>query len=589
MVWEAWLTLGVVVLTVLTLASGRFSPDVILLGAVTLLLTAGVIEPAEALAGLGNEGTVTVAVLFVVSAGLRQTGAMSTILHRILGRPKSLLGAQARIVVPAATLSAFMNNIPLVAMLLPSVSDWAKKRNFSPSKFLIPLSYASILGGMCTLIGTSTNLIVRGLFEEIQPNAGFGLFTIAKLGVPCAIVGLAYMLVFSRHLLKDRRPVMSKLENPREYTIEMLVEEGSPLTGRTIEQAGLRHLQGVYLMEIDRGGRVLTAVSPQEVLRTDDRLVFVGVVESVVDLQRIRGLKPATEQIFKLDAPRSRRNLVEAVVSDSCPLLGRTIRAGRFRTVYNAVVIAVARNGHRIRRKIGDIVLRSGDTLLLECDPDFVVNQRDARDFHLVSRIEGMAPPNPEKALMSLFVLVAMVVVAGLGWLSMLNAAMLAGGIMVLTRCCSWAMARRSVDWQLILTIAAALGLGTAMEKSGLANSIAETLLSTAGKDPWIALCVVYGLTMLFTELITNSAAAVIIFPIAMKAATDLQVSQLPFMAAIMMAASASFATPIGYQTNLMVYGPGGYRYSDYLRLGLPLNLILWALTVALAPRLWPF
>lgn len=590
--WESWVTLAVLAACLGTLAWGRFSPDVILVGAVSLLVTLGIVAPKDALSGIGNPGTVTVGILFVVATGLRETGGMQLILQTLLGRPKSILEAQTRLLFPAAFLSAFMNNIPLVAMLLPGVTEWAKKHKFSVSKLLIPLSYASILGGMCTLIGTSTNLVVNGLYQEHSVgtgNRGFGLLEIALLGVPCALLGLAYLLVFSRRLLKERIPAMSTLENAREYSVEMLVEPGSPLIGQTIEAAGLRHLPGMYLMEIDRSGGVLAAVPPHEILEPDDRLIFIGAVESVVDLQNIRGLTLATDQLFKLDAPRSQRCLVEAVVSDSCPVLGRTVRRSRFRTVYNAVIIAVARNGQRIRKKIGDIVIRTGDVLLLECHPEFVNQQRNLRDFYLVSRLEGLKPPIREKAWIALTILAAMVLAAGLGLLDMLNAALLAAGLMILTRCCSWATARRSVDWQLLLTIAAALGLATAVENTGLATFVAEGLLGRATDSPHVALFIVYGITILFTELITNTAAAALVFPIAMGTAESLHVSPLPFVVAIMMAASASFATPLGYQTNLMVYGPGGYRYSDYLKIGLPLNLLLWGMTTYLAPKIWPF
>jgi di/tricarboxylate transporter len=317
--------------------------------------------------------------------------------------------------------------------------------------------------------------------------------------------------------------------------------------------------------------------------------VFVGVVESVVDLQKIRGLTPATNQVFKLDAPRAQRVLIEAVVSNTCPLIDKTIREGRFRTVYNAAVIAVARNGERIAMKIGDIVLHPGDTLLLEAHPSFAEHQRNSRDFYLVSAVQDSAPLRHEKAWIAVAVLAGMVGAVAFGWLEMLPAALLAAGFMILARCCSATAARRSIDWSLLIVIAAAFGIGRALEVTGAAQHIAEALLGVAGHNPWVALIVVYGVTMLFTELITNNAAAVLVFPIAMSTANALGVNVMPFVAAIMMAASASFSTPLGYQTNLMVYGPGGYRFTDYLRVGGPLNLLMWITTATLAPLIWPF
>jgi di/tricarboxylate transporter len=476
-----------------------------------------------------------------------------------------------------------------VAMLIPAVNEWAKRWNLSVSKLMIPLSYAAILGGTCTLIGTSTNLIVNGLVLKESSLAGLKMFDIAWVGLPAALIGISYVLLMSRRLIPDRKPALAQFEDPRNYTVEMLVESGSPLVGRTIEEAGLRQLPNMFLAEIDREGRIHPAVPPQEELQANDRLVFVGVVESVVDLQRIRGLTPATNQVFKLDAPRTKRQLIEAVVSNSCPLVGMTIRDGQFRKVYNAVVIAVARNGERIRKKIGDIILRPGDTLLLETTPGFFEKQRNSRDFFLVSPIGDSTPPRHDRILIAFLILFGMVAAVTVGWLSMLQAAMVAAGLMIVTRCCTSKDARNDVDFQLLLVIAASFGLGKALETTGAAGTIAHTLATFAASNPWIALALIYGMTMFFTELVTNNAAAVLMFPISMAAANDLEVNPMPFVIAIMMAASASFSTPIGYQTNLMVYGPGGYRFTDYLRVGLPLNCLMWITTVLLAPLVWPF
>ncbi len=585
---QAWITLGTVVFLMAVLVLTTIPADVVLLGGLTLLLVLGIVSPTQALAGLSNEGMVTVGVLFVVVAGMRQTGGVGAIARLIWGRPKTLAGAQFRLMAPVAILSAFLNNTPVVAMLVPAVGDWAKRINLSVSKLMIPMSYAAILGGTCTLIGTSTNLIINGLVID-SGQTGLNMFDLAKVGLPCALIGLVYLLCCSRWLLPDRKPVLSKLDDPREYTVEMVIESTSPLVGKTIEQAGLRHLPGMYLGEIDRGGRTLVAVSPQELLHANDRLVFIGIVESVVDLQKIRGLKPATDQVFKLDSPRAKRCLMEAVVSDSCRLVGLSIRAGQFRSVYNAVVIAVARNGERIRKKVGDIILRAGDTLLLETSPDFEEQQRNSRDFFLVSQIEDSSPPRHERVLIAMLILSAMVLVVSFQWLSMLKAAMLAAGLMIITRCCSATVARRSVDWQVLVVIAAAFGIGQALDASGAARGVADFLASYAGDNPRVNLAIVYGITMLFTEMITNNAAAVLVFPIAMAMARNLNLDTMPFIVTVMMAASASFSTPIGYQTNLMVYGPGGYRFTDYLRIGLPLNLIVWITVVTITPYFWPF
>ncbi|ETW99494.1 MAG: potassium transporter TrkA [Candidatus Entotheonella factor] len=587
--WDAWVTLGVTGLVFGLLAGTQISPDVILCGGVTLLVTLQVLTPAEAIAGMANEGMVTVALLFIVAVGLRETGGMAMLMQPLLGHPRSLPQAQTRLMAPVVVMSAFLNNTPLVAMLLPVASDWGRRYQLSVSKLLMPLSFASILGGTCTLIGTSTNLLVSALLAKEPGMPRLALLDMAWVGLPCALIGGGFMLLSSRWLLPERRKAAPVADDAKEYTIEMLVEPGGALEGQTIEQAGLRNLNGMYLMEINRDKQVLAAVSPHERLWGNDQLVFVGVVESIVDLQRMRGLIPATDQLFKLSEPRGKRRLVEAVVSSSCPLAGQTIRDGRFRTVYNAVVIAVTRNGERLRQKIGDIILWPGDTLLLETHSWFADKHRNSRDFYLVSRIEDSAPPRHERVWTSVGILGLMVALMIVGLMPPLNAVMLAAGLMILTKCCSAATARRSINWQVIIVIAAAFAMAQAMENTGAALAVAQTLLGLAGDNPWAALAMVYGVTMLFTNVITNNAAAVLIFPIALETAHSLGVSPVPFMMALMMAASCGFATPIAYQTNLMVYGPGGYRFSDYLRFGGPLSLLLWGVTVTLTPLFWPF
>lgn len=585
---DAWISVGVVILVVATLALTSASTDLVMLGGVTLLMTLGVLAPSEALAGFANEGMITVGALFVVAAGIRETGAMQFVVQRLLGRPQSVTEAQVRMMVPVAAMSAFMNNTPLVAMMMPVVLDWARKLRISASKLMMPLSFATILGGLCTLLGTSTNVIVSQLVEE-RTDQPLQLFDPMWVGLPCAVAGIAYMLLFNRWLLPDRKRVLAEQVDPRQYTVEMLVEAGSPLVGLNVEQAGLRHLTGLFLVEIDREGEVRPAISPQEMLRAHDRLVFVGVVESVVELQNIRGLIPATDQLFRLDAPRIQRSLVEAVVSDTSPLVGQTIRDARFRTTYNAVVIAVSRNGERLPGKIGDITVRVGDTLLLEAPSGFLEQHRNSRDFFLISQVDGYTPLRHERSWLSLTILAAMVVLAAMNWLPMVNAALLAAVAMIGTRCCTTLSARRSIDWQVLVAIGGSLALGKSMETTGAAQSIVESLVGQVGDNPWLALVVIYGVTMLFTEVLSNNAAAVLMFPLAMATAKTLDVNYLPYVFAIMMAASCGFATPIGYQTNLMVYGPGGYHFRDYLRFGGMLNLIVYAITVTLVPLVWPF
>jgi di/tricarboxylate transporter len=602
--WQAPFAVAVVLAVFVVLTLGSLATDVVLMLAVTLLVVGGVISPRDAISGLSNEAVVLVAILFIVGAGVRETGAIDYIAKPLLGRPKSLIGALARLMFPAAFFSAFLNNTPLVAMLIPAVSDFAKRQRIPASKLMIPLSYAAIFGGTCTLIGTSTNLVVQGLMQE-SIKAGkitepaFGIFDIAWVGVPAAIVGMLYLLFVGRWLLPNRQPAISAQTDPRQYTVELMVEPGSPLDGQTIEAAGLRHLPGVYLAEIDRDGSAIPAVSPKETLRGGDRLLFVGIVESVVELQRIRGLVPANEDVFKLNHPRPQRCLIEAVVSNTYPFLGMSIRDSKFRSHYNAVVVAVARNGERIHQKIGEIELQPGDTLLIEAHPSFAEQQRNSRDFLLVSAVNGSTPPRHNLAFVALGIMAAMVVAFafadGFG-LSTLMFAMIAAAFMVATRCVSIESARKSIEWETLLAIAASFALGKALEQTGAAEGVVTMMLQYSGNHPWLALAVVYFGTLIATELITNNAAAALMFPFALSTVAALSgtspegtISIRPFLIAIMMAASNGYATPIGYQTHLMVYGPGGYRFRDYLIVGIPLDILIGIVTIALTPYFFPF
>ncbi|MCG6942023.1 MAG: SLC13 family permease [Thiohalocapsa sp.] len=587
--WQGWLSIALVVFCFVLFARTRIAPDIVTSGALTLLLVTGVLSVDEALAGFANPGVITVAVLYVVVTGLTETGAVGWIGQSLLGHPRNETNARLRLMLPVAGISAFLNNTPVVAIFIPAVLDWAKRHRLSLSGLLIPLSYASIAGGTCTLIGTSTNLVVDGMYTARTGRDGLALLELAWIGVPVVLTVIVYLTLFGRRLLPARMPATESFADVRSYTVEMLVPAGSPLAGKSIEAAGLRQLPGLYLVEIERNGQIMPAVSSQAELRGGDRLVFAGMLDSVMDLQRMRGLRPATDQVFKLSGRRQDRCFVEAVLSNKSPLVGRSVRAGRFRAHYNAAIIALSRNGERVQRKIGDIVLAAGDTLLLETHPEFVLQQRNARDFLVVAQLGNDHPPAHERAPVALAIVTAMVVSVATGLLSMLEAALLAAGGMVLTRCTAGRVARRAPDWQVLVVIATSLGIGTALEKTGAASMLAGSVIGLAHGLPWLSLALVFLATALLTALATNNVAAVLVFPMAMDAARLMGVSPVPFMVAVMVAASAAFATPIGYQTNLMVYSVGGYRFGDFLRAGIPLTLLVGIVTVGLVPLIWPF
>lgn len=586
---EAWLSISAVVACFGCLVFSRIPADIVLIGGVAALMFLGVVTPQEALAGLSNEGMATVAVLFVVARALSLSGVVSWISQSLLGRPKHLSGAQLRLMLPVAGLSSILNNTPVVAMLVPAVGEWARRIQLPISQLMMPLSYAAIIGGTCTLVGTSTNLVINGMLMEVDSNFGLAMFDLAWVGVPCVIAVVVYTLLCSRFLLPSKAAVHDKFGDVRQYIIEMVVDEGSPVAGLSIEDAGLRNLPGVYLVEIDRDGRLLTVVSPREILRQGDRLIFAGDVDSVVELKNIHGLKLAEDQVFKLDSSGDERCLVEVVISPNFPNLNLSVQEGKFRTHYGAAIIAVSREGEHLKGRIGDIHLKPGDTLLLEAHEEFVEQQRYARDFLLVSQIENSKPIQHHRRGTAMIILVAMVAAASLGWLSMFQAALLASAAMLVTRCISVPEARASIDWQILLVIAASIGLGGALDKTGAATAIAEMMVTTTASSPIAALATIFFLTAAFSALISNLAAAVLMFPIMLATCESLSVSVVPFAVTVMIAASASFSTPIGYQTNLMVYGPGDYRFTDFIKMGVPLTLVVGVITILIVPIVWSF
>ncbi|MFM9958939.1 MAG: SLC13 family permease [Phycisphaerales bacterium] len=606
--WEAWVTLGVIALMLSLLAAGRFGADIVLMGAVLMLVLSGIITPGEAVAGFSNAGVLTVGFLYVLATGLKETGAMTLLTSALLGRPRSALGAQARLIGPVAVLSAFVNNTPLVAAFMPVLSEWSKRIGVPASRLFMPLSFAAILGGICTLIGTSTNLVVSSLVSaenqkiaalnaKAAPGAApvelleeWGLWTITPVGLPVALVGMAYMLIAGRRLLPDRGAKSTPIEQARRYMAAMLVPTGSVIVGKTIEQAGLRNLPGVFLSRVDRGAESLVAVGPEQTLLAGDVLMFVGSVESVAELQKMKGLTPAESAESKADY-RPNMRLHEAVVSPSSPLVGKTIKEAGIRTRYNAVVVGVHRAGERLPGKIGEIEVRPGDTLLLEARPGFVSAHRDSGEFYLVSELEGSASLRHDKAWVAVAILLG--TIALLSWENLfppMVVAMCSAACMIAFRCCTGPQARAGVEWPVLIVIAASFGVARAMDKTGLASYIASHVIAWAGgMGPWALLGAVYLLSLGFTTLVSNNAAAALVFPIALEVARGQGLNFTPFAVAVAIAASCEFMTPLGYQTNLMVMGPGGYRWGDFMRFGLPLTALCAIVAIGVGPLVFAF
>jgi di/tricarboxylate transporter len=586
MTWEAWFTLGVIVVAILALVRDFTAPSVVVFAGVVTLLVAGVIEPAQAFSGFSNPAPITVAALYVVAAGIERTGVLNRLVDRTLEGGSGERRTLARLLLPSAGASALLNNTPIVAMLVPAVSRWSQRVGRSVSRYLMPLSFAVILGGMVTLIGTSTNIVVSGLMEGsgMEP---LGFFEIAKIGLPVAVVGLAMLIVFAPAMLPERRAARRDIEDVREFVVELRVDRRGALDGATVEGGGLRHLVGVFLAQVERGPEMIAPVAPDTLLQGGDLLRFVGNARDVADLQGRSGLTPEAQQ-HTVAIPTGHLALFEAVIGDTSPLVGTSLKAIGFRDRYQAAVLAIHRADRRVEAKLGEVRLKTGDTLLVLASPAFADRWHGSADFLLVSRFGAADPPRANKIVPAMVIGAAVVVVAALGLLSILEVSLLGAFAIVGLGVLTPGEARAAVNLDVIVVIAASFGIGAALMDTGLASRAAGWLvdvfqpMGTVGVLIGVALA-----TIALTEAITNNAAAVLVFPIGVAAAGRVGADPRAFAVVVAVMASASFLTPIGYQTNTMVWGPGGYRFGDYARLGFPLTLLTLAAVALLAPVWW--
>ncbi|MGI8792293.1 MAG: SLC13 family permease [Acidimicrobiales bacterium] len=586
MSFDAALTLVVLAVTIGLLVTDRLSPPVVMLSGVVTLLVSGVIDEQQAFSGFGNSAPITVAALYVLAGAAESTGALEGLTRRALGpadqASKPTL-AIARLGAPVTAMSALLPNTPLVSMLAPRVVAWARRGDRSPSPFLMPLSYAAILGGIITVLGTSTNLVVSGLLDA-QGDEPLRVFEITPIGLPVAIVGLIVLIFTAPHLLPERQSPSDQVRRrARMFTVEMQVADGSPLVGQTVDAAGLRQLAGVFLVGIERRGRAIAPVGPDDVLEGGDYLAFIGDVSDVVDLHRIPGLVSAADDHLSVIANAPGGRLFEVVVAEGSALQGSTLKDVGFRARYGGAVFAIHRADEQLTGKLGQVELRAGDVLVVLAESGFRDRWTGDPDFLIVSALAEEPPPRRDKARLVEIVLLAVVAAAAFNVLSLTKAS-LVGAVAVLgLRVISAADARRAVNLNVLLVIAASFGLGAAVQTTGLAADAANLLVANLETFGTIGVVAgIYLATAIATELLTNNAAAVLLFPVAMAISDQTGLNPRLLAITVLVAASCSFLTPIGYQTNTMVFGLGGYRFSDFTRVGIPLTLACFTATTAL-------
>ncbi|MCS4121645.1 SLC13 family permease [Salinibacter ruber] len=601
---DAWITVAVVVGLVGALMADLGRPDLVLLSGLAALLVTGVVPPAEAFAGFSNPAVLTVGALYVVAGGVQQTSALSR-LDRVLFPDTTRLGpVLARFMVPTSVLSGLLNNTPIVAMLTPRLQEWADAQDIPASKLMIPLSYAAITGGMMTLVGTSTNLIVAGLMEA-EGYDPLSLFDVTWVGVPAALVVIAYFVLGGHRLLPDRGTSAPAAERRLgQNMFEVTVTAPSPIVGQTVAEAGLRDLGDAYLTHVRRGTEVLQG-RPDRTLEQGDILAFNGSLAARERLLERPGLSrtlPAPDGAHGAPARYETLPLYEAVIAESSNLVGTTLGEANFREQYQGVVLGIQRQDEPVTSPVGTTELQAGDLLIVEAPGDFEErwSSGSREEFYLVAPRDGRARPGgaPEhddeetdrsgRAPIALGLTGTMVLAAATGLAPIVTAAFLAALLMILAGCIRPAEAQRALNVQVLVVIAAALGIGKAIETTGLATAAAQGVLSVAEPfGPVTVLVALYLLTNLLTEIITNNAAAVLMLPVAMAAASSLGAPPVAFGVLVAVAASASFLTPIGYQTNLMVMAPGGYRFSDYARVGWPVTLLVMGTSVGIISLVW--
>lgn len=589
--FESGLVLVIVAATVALFIAGRRRFDVIAVGVLAALLVLGLIRPEQALHGFSSPATATVAAMFVLSAGLVRTGLVQWLalrIDRLAGRTESRLVLVLCLTV--AALSAFIVNTATVAIFIPVAVVLARSRKLPASRVLMPLSFASQFGGVCTLIGTSTNILVNALAVSYGLDA-FGLFEFAPLGLAMVGAGVVYLMVAGRWLLPTRRGEAQRVDKYRlaDYLAELRVKENSPLVGETWERSGATRETEAELIKLVRDEKATWRPSATRI-REGDILLLHGNVENLIGMQEKYGLELKTDvEMNDRELSADDVKMVEVVIPPRSSLVGRTLETFDFGRRFGGIVLALQRRGRILRERLSGIRLDAGDTLLLQCSEDDLGRMMRSSDLVVTNELTDLYI-RKDRAIVALPVFLLAVTLVALGVVPILVAAIVGAVAMVIGRCLNIEEAYRAIDWKVVFLLGGIIPLGLALDQSGGARWLADSVLVPfSGFGPLAILAALYILTAVLTEFMSNTAAAVLLAPIALSLATSMGVSPRPFLVAITFAASTSFATPIGYQTNTMVFAPGGYRFTDYTRVGGPLNLIFWGLAVLLIPRLWPF
>ncbi len=581
--YDSIVVLIVIAFIIISLYSDLIGPAFTFIIGVLVLGIMGVLTPNEILSGFANEQIMVIVLLLLIGQMIRNTGVLEGFLNWVFRSSNTYKSFLARVYLSISLLSSMLNNTPLVAVMMPYINTWCKRNKVNPSKLLIPLSYAAIIGGSATLIGTSTNLILNGLIQAqtvIPDFRPLHLFDFAYVGVPMIVVGFFYVYFFSDKLLPNRQDVYKDfVQNTRSYLVQTRIRSNSALAGMTVQDASLRNLKGLFLAEIIRGADQIRPVSPYEILRPDDILVFAGETNTITELVNSNtGLELAEIGMF------SRKSYIEAieiVISYNSSMVGQTVKESMFRSKYDAAIIALHRNGERLSGKIGSVKLKPGDVLLIITGSDFNNLSNNTQDFYLISRVKDFRKPKTYEPYLLIGGLVLSIFLAGLKLVPLFTSLAILVTLALLLKLMNPKDLIKSVDFNLAVILAMSLALGLAMIKSGVAEHIGGAFINLL--LPLGSLTLLTGIFILAAALsafITNAAVVAVLFPIVLSIAAKLGINPFPLVMVMTYGATASFMTPVGYQTNLMVYGPGSYTFADFLRIGFPLTIIYMVVAV---------
>lgn len=585
---NAWLTIAMIIGLFCTMAFTKLPAEFAFLGAMAFLSVTGILGADDVLAGFSSSSVVIVGILFVVIAGLVHSGVIHWMVKQVLGTPSSYTKALVRLMLPVAAFSSILSNTTVVALFIKVVKIWSKKLNIAPSKLLIPLSYASCLGGICTLIGTPPNLIISGMLHQNRPDITLGLFSTTIPGLFCLAVGILIMMTMHK-MLPVRKSPDEALGTTSDYTVEFIVPTACESVGKSVVDAGVKDFAGGRLFEIIRFDKeVISPVPSDEFIMGGDRLVFSGQIDSILELRKSHGFTAAPQHVFALDDGEKNRQLYTANVKRSSRLIGNAMEDTDFEERNNTVLVAIVREGERINANPRSVKLQFGDMLLLECPKSQGATFKKAveNDLHFFDSED--IPNIGKKTALSAGIMVAMILLSSFNVMTLLQSCFLAAFAMIITRCCTTEQAWKSISWDVLMIFAGSVCIGTAIAETGIANALADGILGVCGTNPIVALTCICLVGTFVTEFISNTAAAAIFYPIAYQTATALGANPITFCIALMIAVSSSFATPIGSPTHMLVYGEGGYRFTDFTKIGIVMNIAILAANIFIVTMVFP-